>query len=312
MIATPPCRRHVTVDCANYAANRHLEPLPRDAARGNAPHPHRRSLKAIDGNIGYGGGSRGILVVDGIGSQYSASSFVTVGLLGTGTMNIGNGGKASVYGITIGGSTGGRGTVTVDGVGSQLTTTSMLQVGNLGTGTLNISGGCGGLHRRRCVHRRRYTGGVGTVTLTGAGSTLTVSGVLNVGEMAAGTLSVQNGAVLQSAFANIGHYPYPGVTGTAVVSGTGARWTTTQDLNIVFFRSRLAAYFQRGRSPKSLCLYRERHNQRNGGRHSARNSNGRWSNSTSDTRATERSPSGAAPRSPAASAPSTLAPVPSA
>ena len=96
------------------------------------------------GLLGYHSGSAGTAVVDGPGSQWTASGSVFVGYSGSGALKITNGGLVSTmgyYGIgSIGESAGSTGVVTVDGVGSAWTSLQ-LKVGNSGSGTLNISGG---------------------------------------------------------------------------------------------------------------------------------------------------------------------------
>jgi len=74
----------------------------------------------------------------------------------------------------------------------------------------------------------------GAVTVVDPGSTWTSSSYLRVGSGSAGTLSIQNGAIVTSFNANntasayVGH----GAAGVANVSGTGSSWTIGNDLYV--------------------------------------------------------------------------------
>ncbi|MDT7521878.1 FxDxF family PEP-CTERM protein [Rhodoferax sp. TBRC 17198] len=76
------------------------------------------------------------------------------------------------------------------------------------------------------------TGGVGNVTVTGAGSQWKSSSNLIVGNNAKGigTLNVENAAVVNSAQGYVGHSG--GSTGSAKVTGAGSQWKTTSTLYV--------------------------------------------------------------------------------
>ena len=78
-------------------------------------------------------------------------------------------------------------------------------------------------------------GGEGTVTVTGVGSSWTNLNYLIIGNYtpsgsASGTLNIQNGGQVSSAFSLIGNNP--GATGTATVTDAGSTWTNTGNLFI--------------------------------------------------------------------------------
>ena len=89
-------------------------------------------------------------------------------------------------------------TVTVTGLGSQLTTSGSISVGNEGSGTLNILNGAQVQSQGVAVNIGFGLTGTGTSSalVTGAGSLLSVSGQLTVGNNAAGSLNVANQATV--------------------------------------------------------------------------------------------------------------------
>ncbi|WP_412050891.1 autotransporter domain-containing protein [Hoeflea sp. Naph1] len=141
--------------------------------------------------IGSGGGTKG--------SPWNIADDLYVGSGGTGTLTISDGGKVSSRKGSVGRIAGANGTVTITGANStwEITAGNSLYLGSLGTGatgTLIISNG--GLLQ---VHGSfaslgAGTGGKGTVTVTGAGSSMDINGPLVVGNFGAGTLTVSDGA----------------------------------------------------------------------------------------------------------------------
>ncbi len=173
--------------------------------------------------IGTEAGSIGTLTIDGIefctsdqSELYVVNGALIVGYNGTGTLNITNGGNATIdgnnanyYGMEIGSLAGSIGTVNVDGSdaantgnASTLTVTAAsLVVGNLGTGTLNITNG-GYVLVNPGVDGPAFivagdTNSTGNVTVDGKDSnnnhsTLEVDSMV-VGSGGNGTLTVSNG-----------------------------------------------------------------------------------------------------------------------
>lgn len=102
-------------------------------------------------------------------------------------------------------------------IGTSAATSGSVDVGQSLTGALTISGG-GSLNALGSVHLGLNTGASGTVTVTGAGSSLTESGTLEVGYLGTGVLRVQNGAAVQADSATVGFVG----NGLATVDGAGS------------------------------------------------------------------------------------------
>jgi T5SS/PEP-CTERM-associated repeat protein len=177
----------------------------------------------------------GAVVVTGAGSTWD-TGLLGVGLFGNGTLVVNDGGSVGTVETWIGVGRGIAGTVNIDGAGSSLTTVGDVAVGVWGQGSLTVSGGA------QFSGGSAYLGGVpfelldasydpnlipdgtGTVTVTGAGSTLSIWGNENlyVGYYGSGALDVNDGAYVQSDAAGIA--AMPGSTGTATIDGSGSAW----------------------------------------------------------------------------------------
>jgi len=199
----------------------------------------------------------GTVTVTGDGStlQVTDSTSLYVGYFSDGTLDVNDGGQAtSALGI-IGAGPDAVGTMTVDGSGSAWEATEVV-VGAWGEGDLSISNGgrvtaetvwIGGLDADdieidpEMLADFGDVNGVGTVTVTGEGSSLTVTGddTLKVGAVGTGTLTISDGADVQSTETFIGGYAtfndegpievatiHEGGPGTVTVTGTGS---TLQD-----------------------------------------------------------------------------------
>ena len=159
---------------------------------------------------------------------------LAVGQNGTGILVIQNGGTLTDFGGFVGNLPGSQGTVTVSGAGSTWTNIGTVVVGGLGTGTLTIqNGGVVGSGGGGSVGLS--VGSIGTVTVTGPGSTWnnTLGGGLNIGSFGTGILTITNGGMVinNTAFtANIGNGA--GSQGTVRVAGTGSTWSNSSGLNI--------------------------------------------------------------------------------
>jgi fibronectin-binding autotransporter adhesin len=175
--------------------------------------------------IGFASGGQGTLNISGAGSSVTSSTGLLIDGNGggpwdptssKGTLNISNGGLLSVAGqIGIAQNPGSVGIVTVSSGGTfnQTNPASATLIGFLGaSGTT--------------------PGGVGTVTVTGAGSTMTLAGLLFVGGGNApggsGTLNVTNGAVVSVPSITIGNDT--GSTGTVVVKSATLVVSTEMDI----------------------------------------------------------------------------------
>lgn len=188
-----------------------------------------------------GAGSR--IVVSGDNSNTTTASGVGIGRSGTGALNILAGGNLTISntgtggnsGMAIGGTPGqvangeqpGTGTVVVSGGGSQLDVQSphgFITAGYSGTGTLDVANG--GAVSAEGITVGRSSGSLGTVSVDGAASLVTLAGAdaaggsgarFQVGGSGIGNASITNGAqlLINPSAGNGGIY----VGGTDTLSG---------------------------------------------------------------------------------------------
>lgn len=179
-------------------------------------------------------------------------NFGTPGGSTTGVVNILNGGTLNTQGSNVGaafpsaaatGTETASGTVVIDGTGSRWVATrdtvnnsaAFVIVGREagGTGSVVVRNGgqmridgAGGAPSETEVLNIGVNGGQGTVTVTGAGSNITMAGsnpffqVGRSGATGSGTLNVLAGATANGTFMNVGR---DGATGTVVVDGAGSQ-----------------------------------------------------------------------------------------
>jgi outer membrane autotransporter protein len=152
--------------------------------------------------IGEAANSTGNVTVDGSGSSWNTSVQLSIGNNGAGTLMVSNGGQVTFFNGLLGqSSAGSTGTVTVTGAGSIMAGDG-LTVGALGTGTLNIL--AGGRVNDSLANVGTLAGSVGTVVVDGSGSTWLNTGnggptsAITIGDAGSGTLTISNGAVVQS------------------------------------------------------------------------------------------------------------------
>ena len=195
----------------------------------------------------------GTVTVTGAGSllDVTGNNTLYVGYFGDGTLDVNDGGQVQSSMLIAGAGPDAVGTITVDGSDSELSVDEGIILGVWGQGDLIISDGAGvtanslqiggtdisdaGLDPDMVADFGEVQG-VGTVTVTGAGSTLDVAGedTLVVGSGGTGTLLVEDGAAVTSVESFIGGYvtfedegeteiaTIHGGTGTATVTGAGA------------------------------------------------------------------------------------------
>jgi fibronectin-binding autotransporter adhesin len=152
-----------------------------------------------------------------------------VGYGSTGTLTIADGGTVSNNVGNVGRDSGSIGTVTVTGAGSSWSNSGDLHVGYSGTGTLTIENG-GSVNNGLFGYVGAFSGGIGTVTVTGAGSTWTNGGELAVGNFGTGTLTIADGGTVSNTAGYVGRNG--GSIGTVTVTGAGSTWTNSSQLNV--------------------------------------------------------------------------------
>ncbi len=159
--------------------------------------------------IGFEPGSVGTLTVDGAGSSLLGSKAgLIVGVEGTGTLNLKNGGTAVFDTLGIGAGVNAQGTVLIDGAGSSLTLADNATIGGSGasnSGEVTISAGAAlSVGPRLMVTQRgllRLSGGganVGQVTGAPVPGTLKIGsfGTLQLGGRVIGAVSIGPGGRL--------------------------------------------------------------------------------------------------------------------
>jgi T5SS/PEP-CTERM-associated repeat protein len=148
--------------------------------------------------FGHNANTTGTATVTGSGSSWSNSHGLLVGFFGNGELSVLNGGSVSNAQGYIGYGTGSHGIVTVSGAGSILRDNSNFTVGYAGTGTVLVEKGASlvtGYNSSSDFGTLigHLANSVGTVTISGPGSTWTSSGPINVGWGGTGNLIVENG-----------------------------------------------------------------------------------------------------------------------
>ena len=170
--------------------------------------------------LGAQANSNGTVTVDGTDSTWNNSDQLNIGTVGTGTLNIQNGGTVFSTASFIGGNAGAVGVATVDGAGSTWTHSTDLVVGNTGDGTLNVSNG--GSITNNFGILGLDEGAKGTATVDGVGSNWTGVNQFYVGFDGNGTLNLQNGGSISVTDTFIALNAT--ASGNATVSGTGTNW----------------------------------------------------------------------------------------
>ncbi len=140
----------------------------------------------------------GTLAVDGTGGSISAAptTKIHVGHVGDGTLSISSGGQVTLSSVSsfieLGHAEGVTGILNVVGTGSQVSSGWYVDVGFNGIGELNITDG-GSVVSGGFTRVGVNATGIGTVLVSGAGSTLDVGSQLEIGTYGNGTVTIANG-----------------------------------------------------------------------------------------------------------------------
>ncbi len=195
------------------------------------------------GYLGYMAGSTGTANISGQGSTWTNTQ-VDVGYNGTGILNVSNGGAISDGSLNVG-TLNGTGALSITN-GSLVTVATNTTVGSHGTitfggGTLTTGTLFAGSSQLSGTGMINTSGIVGDMNLafnasTGTNQTFTANGVtvnlnqsstglLGVGYIGSGNLSITQGVEVTSGIGYLGYNA--GSTGTANISGQGSTWYTT-------------------------------------------------------------------------------------
>ena len=184
-------------------------------------------------SLGQTVGATGTIVVDGTSSLLSLGTLanaLNVGVAGTGTLLVENGGELAMNGTNgIGaGLNGATGSITVTNSGTLLSASGLF-IGNSGTGALNITGAGTADVTGRNVVAGVNSGSSGSITVSGANSVLTLgtsSTGLSVGQFGKGLLQITSGgAVIDNAAQFLAIGQNGNSTGTVVVTGASSLLT---------------------------------------------------------------------------------------
>jgi T5SS/PEP-CTERM-associated repeat protein len=176
------------------------------------------------GDLGVGSN----MTISGVGSVVTATGNTGIGVGGPGTLMISGGGVLNSQGATEIDSFAGTPAVTVTGAASTWNVSAKMTVGNgafSGPGSLIIANGGAVNATGSFMEIGDQATGTSQVTVTGAGSVLTVTNRMAVGDASgepgagAGSLTIANGGVVNARgpFLDIGD----AVTGTSLVTVTG-------------------------------------------------------------------------------------------
>jgi T5SS/PEP-CTERM-associated repeat protein len=192
-------------------------------------------------SIGSGLGTTGGLTVSGTGSALDANGAVVVGGNGLGSLDIanaatvesGNPSSSLFEGVDAGQMSGGSGAISVTGTQSLLTNTGEFVVGDNGTGSLTIDAGgtvvttpAGGGAGLAIANTSNADGS--SVNLSGAGSNLQITGLLDVGVDGSGGLSISDGALVTAGTLDAGNIS----SAVANINVSGADFTVTGDATV--------------------------------------------------------------------------------
>jgi fibronectin-binding autotransporter adhesin len=189
------------------------------------------------GYIGYAWGSLGTATIDGTGSTWTSSSDLYVSYNGSGTLNV-RGGKVIVGGTSYVGYYGYNAAINFGIGGGILTTGSLAASPNqvTGTGTIITHGLVSDvdlvLDTNASLNQTlRFSQPGQDITLNlDMSSNPSGNGDLGAGWRGKGSLTIQNGIVVNSTSGRIGHAS--GSTGVVTVDGTGTTWTNSSSMNV--------------------------------------------------------------------------------
>jgi outer membrane autotransporter protein len=154
---------------------------------------------------------------------------MTIGVSGTGTVNVRNSGAVVVGDAELGlAASAASGTLDVNGAGSSFASAGEIHDGISGVGTINLSNK-GALTDTNAILGLNPSG-TGTVNMTDISTSWNNSGDLDIGSQGTGILNISSGATSNEVNTILGHSA--GATGTAHIDGAGSFLNSTNALTI--------------------------------------------------------------------------------
>jgi outer membrane autotransporter protein len=188
-------------------------------------------ISNADGMLGAEG--QGEALVSGAGSSWKNSGRLTVGAYGAGSLRIEDGARVE-NGLGIVG-TGARGDIVVTGADTTWVNGGSLAVGNHNVGMLLVEDGATVTSSQGFVGGGGPTtasGTIGSVTVTGAGSSWSTVLNISIGNYGTGTLIVEDGALVRAGGGIRLASSAAGDSGTLVVQGTDTARTVLETSQI--------------------------------------------------------------------------------
>jgi T5SS/PEP-CTERM-associated repeat protein len=179
------------------------------------------TLTSSSAILGSAVGASGSVSVSGVNSRWTLSGPLVAGHYGLATILIDGGGVISAPSAVVAEYTGSDGAIFLAGGGSKFTVAGALQVGLRGSGSLQIDDGAGVTAGTVIIGGDSIPAmGTGTVSLSGAGSSLAVSNQLTVGADGSGYLVIDLGAAVSSPTVLVG--AVAGGSGVVEISGASS------------------------------------------------------------------------------------------
>jgi T5SS/PEP-CTERM-associated repeat protein len=183
------------------------------------------------------------------GTLITASGTTTVGsatpYAGTGTVDVGAGGTLKADGalsngyaaIVVGNGAGATGTLNVSGTGALVNAGGYrITIGNYGAGTMLVSNGgtaeAGAAYTdtEAAVYIGNTAAATGALTVTGAGSTFTAAGQMDVGNAGTGSLTIDDAGAVTATALDTG--VAANSSGIITATGSGSTLTVTNALDV--------------------------------------------------------------------------------
>ena len=197
-----------------------------------------------------GNGVGGTMTLSGSNSSLTVFGDLYVGNSGVGMLSITGGGlvfygsQADGFGGTIGENAGANGTLTISGSGSTLDCSYALYLGDFGSGTLQVING-GTVTTGQADYNAiigNNSGSNGTATVSGNGSTWTITYGLDIGESGSGALVISGGGkvtedIQQDSLTDMFVGDQAGSSGMVTVSGSGSILTLSVNSNLLIGES---------------------------------------------------------------------------